>query len=246
MGQRERIQSTKTAFPGIVKNRQLSQTLIACAIITIALVVIPTFSWLYYRKSLETITRINRPNALVIGAGDGRPIAELELSDVDISGEKQYKDVVFCVYNNVRVSYNLQLAYTTNIGFTYNIFPATKGAGGGNAQVNYLGKDYTFDDSTALAGTFLNQNASTLLAERDGRYHEITYDRLDGTEGAYDNVQANAEPLYWKTSSSQMLPETKDDIGDYINYYVLRIQWGEEAWNNKETDMVYLMAESVN
>ena len=39
------------------------------------------------------------------------------------------------------------------------------------------------------------------------------------------------------------MPRPKKD-GYYINYYVLRVSWGESLVNNKETDMVYLMVET--
>ena len=64
---------------------QIRQAIASVVISVIALLVVPTFSWLYFRRSLETTTMINRPNALVIGAGDRRAISELELSDVDTS-----------------------------------------------------------------------------------------------------------------------------------------------------------------
>lgn len=218
----------------------IASVIIAC----IALLVVPTLSWLSYRKSLETTTRVNRPNALVIGAGDAQSISQLELSDVDVSGVQKFKDVVFCVYSKYNISYYLQLAHTTNIGFTYTIFPATMGSDGEADTVSYLGKEYSFDSNKTLAGQYINQSASTQLAEKTGTYHDKTYNRLDGTEKSYDNVQAHAEPLYWKTNGEQQFNQ-KDEIGDYINYYVLRISWNDEIWNNKETDMVYLMAESL-
>ena len=39
-------------------------------------------------------------------------------------------------------------------------------------------------------------------------------------------------------------PGDSNKEGYYINYYVLRVSWGESLVNNKETDMVYLMVET--
>lgn len=66
------------------------------------------------------------PNALLIGAGDAKPIQQLELSNIDVSGAQKYKDVVFCVYSTKPgLAYHLQLAHTTNIGFSYEIDKAS-------------------------------------------------------------------------------------------------------------------------
>lgn len=69
-------------------------------------------------------------------------------------------------------------------------------------------------------------------------YHEKTYEK-------YGNVQISAEPLYWKTASQEKLPDEKqkpDKNGNYVNYYILHITWDETVQNNKETDMIYIMA----
>ena len=88
----------------------------------LALLVIPVFAWLYMQRSMETITKVNMPYALLIGAGDAKPIQQLELSNIDVSGTQKYKDVVFCVYSEKQSKSNyLQLAHTTNIGFEYEM-----------------------------------------------------------------------------------------------------------------------------
>ena len=51
-----------------------------------ALLALPVFAWLYMHRSIETITKVNMPNALLIGAGDAKPIQQLELSNIDVSG----------------------------------------------------------------------------------------------------------------------------------------------------------------
>ena len=44
--------------------------------------------------------------------------------------------------------------------------------------------------------------------------------------------------------SKEVLPDKdkKDDTGYYVNYYILHISWDENVKNNKETDMIYIMA----
>ena len=72
-------------------------------------------------------------------------------------------------------------------------------------------------------------------------FHGTTYD-------AYNNVQISAEPLYWKTTEKQTLNKitsaitTIDKDTYYVDYYILRISWDDTVQNNKETDMIYIMA----
>lgn len=219
---------------------------VAVIMITIAMVlVVPVLAWFYFQKSLQTVTKINEPLPLEIGAGDARDIAELELSNIDVT-EGTYKDVVFCVYSSQILSYDIQLAHTTNIGFTYTIYPAKKTDDGGTSKVTYLGNDYYFDEEVPVEGSYLNKkDGSSKLASSDGTYHILTYKT---GESSYSNVQASAEPLYWKNIENLTLPDAPSSIeGEniYIDYYVLRISWDSTVQNNKETDMIYLMAEAA-
>ena len=100
-------------------------------------------------------------------------------------------------------------------------------------MVECLGKKYKKGD--LLPGSYLNIDANNRYAT--DAYHKETY-------GDYTKsyVQQSAEPLYWKTSSPVTLPDKEDDTGYYVNYYILHITWGDDVQNNKETDMIYLMA----
>ena len=79
----------------------------------------------------------------------------------------------------------------------------------------------------------MNKKSETRYATN--AYHAQTY-------GSYDHVQISAEPLYWRSTSQETLP-AKPNSGKYcVNYYILHISWGKEVQNNKETDMIYIMA----
>lgn len=194
----------------------------------LALVAVPVLAWLYMQRSMETMTKINMPYAVRIGAGDTQPIQQLELSNIDVSGADKSKDVVFCVYSSeAEKEYYLQLAHTTNIGFSYTIYKASKEDGG---KISYLDKQY--QQSDPLFGGYLNKGENGYATNA---YHEKTYD-------SYSNVQIAAEPLYWKSTKKEALPNDQDDTGYYVNYYILHISWDDTVQNNKETDMIYLMA----
>ena len=232
--QTEKLQDSEKKASHKSWSARKKRAILAVIAAALALLVIPVFAWLYMQRSMETITKVNMPYALLIGAGDAKPIQQLELSNIDVSGTQKYKEVVFCVYSEKQSkSYYLQLAHTTNIGFKYEIYKASRpeaDAPTGDV-VSYLGKQYIKEKQ--LAGSYLNKDENSDHATDE--YHEITY-------GEYNSVQKSAEPLYWKTTSQETLPKEKDDTTYYVNYYILHISWDENVQNNKETDMIYLMA----
>lgn len=219
--------------------KQKNRAVFAAVLAALALLAVPVLAWLYMQRSMETITKINMPNALLIGAGDAKPIQQLELGNIDVSETNKYKDVVFCVYSEKpSINYYLQLAHTTNIGFNYEIYKAELSSQDG--KISYLGKNYK--EGTLLEGAYLNKESNTDYAT--GKYHAITYPNSNGNQtGSYNSVQKSAEPLYWKSAKEEVLPDEdeKDDTGYYVNYYILRIKWNENVKNNKETDMIYIM-----
>ena len=218
--------------------KQKNRAVFAAVLAALALLAVPVLAWLYMQRSMETITKINMPNALLIGAGDAKPIQQLELGNIDVSETNKYKDVVFCVYSEKsEIKYSLQLAHTTNIGFNYEIYKAELSPQDG--KLIYLGKKYTMGEF--LRGDYLNKDSDTGYATN--QYHAITYPNSNGNQiSPYPNVQTSAEPLYWKSTNEEILPDKKDDTGYYVNYYILRIKWDENVKNNKETDMIYIMA----
>ena len=215
------------------KKRYVALALMLSAFLAV-LLVIPVFAWLSYQRTLQTVTRINAPNVLVIGAGNKRDIRELELGNIDVTGSSP-KKVVFCVYSEEKCEYNLQLAHTTNIGLEYTIYPAVIIDANNDLKydesnkVTYL--NTTFGYGEALEGHYIN----TINENNSNNCHEKTY-------GQYMSVQSQAEPWYWKSGST--IKFQNQGNGYYINYYVLSISW-ENVENNKETDMVYLMAEAT-
>lgn len=234
--QTEKLQDSEKKASHKSWSARKKRAILAVIAAALALLVIPVFAWLYMQRSMETITKVNMPYALLIGAGDAKPIQQLELSNIDVSGTQKYKEVVFCVYSEKpSKSYYLQLAHTTNIGFKYEIYKASRPAAETSTEnvVSYLGKQYI--KGKLLTGSYLNKDESSDYAT--DKYHGITYNEYDKTY-----VQKSAEPLYWKTSSPVTLPDKADDTGYYVNYYILHITWGDDVQNNKETDMIYLMA----
>ena len=93
------------------------------------------------------------------------------------------------------------------------------------------GNKYSQDKE--LAGKYLNVDTDGKYATK--LYHKTTY-------GGYDKVQQSAEPLYWRSNEPETLPREANANALYVNYYILHISWDDTVQNNKETDMIYLMA----
>ena len=167
-----------------------------------ALLVLPVFAWLYMHRSMETITKVNMPNALLIGAGDAKPIQQLELSNIDVSGAQKYKDVVFCVYSTKPgLDYHLQLAHTTNIGFSYEIDKASIEYTDGSTYVGTcdtngltgIGK-ITFINGDFFEGTFLD-------GYRNGQ-GVYTWDSGDKYDGEWSSDQMTGTGIYTYSNGS--------------------------------------------
>ena len=204
------------------------RVVISVIIAALLLLTIPVLAWFSRQRSMETMTQINLPYALRIGAGNTQPIQQLELSNIDVS-KKKYEDVVFCVYSQgENEKYYLQLAHTTNIGFRYTIYKASVQQDG---EISYLGNQYRQGDE--LAGKYLNVDTDGKYATN--QYHQTTY-------GNYGKVQQSAEPLYWRSDKQETLPGEANANALHVNYYILHISWDDTVQNNKETDMIYLMA----
>ena len=124
---------------------------------------------------------------------------------------------------------------------------------------------YPYITDTPVSGTLLNPkdkvtfagdtpvkigDGSTTLG--DGTYHSHNYSWYnsdgqpktddEGHELTYDNVNEFAEPLYWQATDLQVNSQGKTDSGDFVDYYVLKLEWNESFLNTKETDMIYITA----
>ena len=105
---------------------------VVASILTLFLVVGGSvYAWFALSGNLETLTKVKEPENMDIRAGGGigtaspDPVVNFDLSDIDIEsiakGTPELR--VFTVSTgDYRMKYKLQLAYTTNIPFTYKIY----------------------------------------------------------------------------------------------------------------------------
>ena len=250
-----------------LKGKQKAEFIIASFLTITLLIVFPVLAWFSNNRNLETITKIREPGDIIIRAGksdaaasDADPIVNFEMKEIDIedvaSGNSaQY---VFSVKpGDYTTKYDLVLAHTTNIPFTYTIYKASDvdTAGMTEEQKNALVIYHPRNDSTKttyykkgdkLDMTELNTDSGDTgrnLAEKNDEYYNNTYD-------AGDDPEMYAVPIYMKTDKS--ITHSKDSEDSY-DYFILEINWDEntgtgnydkwnKAVNNKETDMIYITA----
>lgn len=243
--------------------------LIAAGVLTLAfLIVIPTYAWFSNRRQVATMAKINSPAKLSIKSGNVDDIIQFELADIDVGNGSTAgsKDFVFCVEGEDVSRYNIQIAHTTNINFTYTLYRAHSDSNGlvvykdADLNVHRYSKAAKFVDSDNpnAYGGYINAVVQDGRLMANSAYTEKSYSDSNYSDGSGNNhVQRYAEPLYWQTKSSIQARaydgSTPYDeyvaVGSenkFLNYFVLEVSWeaGDiPEGNYKETDLIYITAQ---
>ena len=236
--------------------------LIFCVALMILFISGASFAWLYIYRNLNDLGMIKAPIHLELRAGALESIQEFDLGEIDVSSPSHSQSYVFAVYGDKGSSYKIQLAYTTNIPFTYTIYSAKQYASEeeGNADTGKTEADvvytehkesgadtYYYYKQDGIPYKILNQNGS--VAKKEGAYHNKTYGNSESDTNAYSHVQINAEPMYWQSVTSYKLgiDDCSETVGSTsVAYYILTVSWTEAQitsgliLNNKETDLIYI------
>mgnify|MGYP005833984851 FL=1 len=123
-------------------NKKKKIQLVAATALTAALLVaLPLYAWFTHTRSIAMKTKINAPTQLYITAGNKESVANLEMGNIDVESETRYKDFVFGISGKYVSKYQIQLAHTTNIPFTYKIYRASSVENAGADTVEYVSED---------------------------------------------------------------------------------------------------------
>ena len=181
----------------------------------------------------------------------------------------------FCVAGDYVPDFTLQLAHTSNNPFKYEIFEGTvylteaAAQASGNDYVEYnvtydlsgisvdgLSRDsVTAGDILYIAkGSSLQTGSAANTAGFTGRYLNMSNDNRTATtkylEECYGDysIYTNYElPLYWQCSSIPSVDDPLNHGNTFFKTFIIEVSWdADEARNNKETDIVYLMAYTGN
>ena len=247
-----------------MEKRSLRKIFISVLLLILSIAVaIPSFAW-FVKTSLVAYAPVSSNESLYIGAGhiqltkDGserdifdtdypfEDVRYLYLEGIDATDGNPYQDFVFCVYGENIANFKLQLAYTTNNQFDYEIYEAMEATVDSTGAVRYDVHDdteghlqtyyYTTKTGVAIAGTFLNKTTSGGETLADSTKHADTY-------GSYASSKVNkyAEPIYWQTSSSI----SGNAAEAFVKYFILRVIENGKNVNDRETDVICIAAKSA-
>ena len=237
------------------KTRKMYISSVIALILALLALIGVTLSWFFYRRELDTLTWIKTPIRLNIGSGNDHDIAYLDLGSIDANTSGREIERVFCVYGEPVDIYSLQLAYTTNIAFYYDIYRASYNPDNGNVVFTYTDSNgdhtekfsYNASDQVIAAKPLNKMNETEISAHQS---HTLSYGDDKGLNPVDPSkVQSNAEPLYWLASENglnvmnpkNVQTNSTTNSAYFCDYYVLKIHWDEgTVINDKETDMVYL------
>lgn len=255
---------------GLQKSKKI-QLIIAALLTTIVFFAAPTLAWFSYQRQIATMAKINSPAKLAIKSGHNEDIIHFEMSGINVGSNNSSGSefFVFCVEGEDIATYNLQIAHTTNIPFTYTLYKAHESDSG---TVEYEGMDATyhytlaerFYDNSSYAergvyGGYINDSGNSSRTIADSNYMEKSYALTDyNALGSGTHVQRYAEPIYWQTKAS-IHPNWTDNndvqyneygINDpdnrFLNYFVIEVSWENGTFpegNDKETDLIYITAQ---
>jgi hypothetical protein len=215
------------------KKRNIAVTALLACVVAVCLF---TFAWFFNSRHVNTFAYIEQPTELAIKGPNQTVIEQLDLSKVDLSSETRKASLVFCVTGSVE-KYKLELAYTTNVPFTYTIRPTKQTTENSEGSLIYVDKGATYyyptDSAPLTDGTYINSDGSNPPNATDAK-HAAAY-------GEYDRVQKHAEPLYCLYKG--IVPKKQTAGESFTDYYILELSWSaNDANHQKETDLVYLLA----
>ena len=240
----------------VVKNKKKPSplTIFMIFFLVTAFLVVTVHGWFSYMRKAMAIYEISNPTALYISAAQQEDINYIDLSGIDVSDANHYKDFVFEISGLNIGHYKIQLAYTTNNQFTFELYTAyvtdsensvpndaqsvvTYTMHNSSAQKYYY---YIPSGGTPIAGTFKNKLSNEYaIIDASNKYYKLTYGEDESDTNPYSLVNANAMPLYWQTSNSET-----GSSGEFTKRYMLRVKWSESRVNDKETDIIYIAAKT--
>lgn len=244
--------SLKTKYSDRPRSKKV-QLILALVFTVTLMITIPVLAWFSHQRNIATMAKINSPASLNLKAGHEEDIIQLKLSGINVGDENTSgsKDFVFSVEGKDVSGYKLQLAHTTNIKFTYSIYKAIELAANEDGAVKYVTaneEDIYYRKTIALAGSYVNNTTKNSRTIGNNQYTDKSY-----TNG--ESIQDFAEPLYWQVTSAINPKEIYEGTTSYnaysgvsgkdkefLNYYVLHVEWDASVINDKETDIVYITA----
>ena len=220
------------------------------ALVISGLLLVVSYAWFYTRREMSTAAWIKAPVVLDIRAGNDQDIKYLDMGNIEVGETDGYKDYVFCVYGKPVDNYSLQLAYTTNIAFHYDVYRADLSEDGDIVFQSPKGSACfkRVNNAPVIKGLSMNEIKAQNSSPSQYQSHDLSYGD-EKKENIVDKakVQGNNEPLYFLAEENGVKVMKPRNIlknnTDFLDYYVIRVRWkAGEVHEDKETDIVYLTA----
>lgn len=188
---------------------QLILITLALTAVVVLVAIAGTRAWLFHQREMATMTMIQFSELNLEGQNVGT--LPIDLGEIDMK-DAGFKRIPFRVRAKAGTNYILQIGHTTNLPLSYEI---------------QLLDSWDGETEKVISGANLNLAEDNPTA--NDKYHGQTY--ITG-----ENVQINAEPVYWQSG-----PCICDGSG--IDNYVLIVSWSyDEGVVDKDTEMIYLTA----
>lgn len=228
---------------------------------------IPVFAWFAYQDKIAVMSKIKEPPSINLASGGDDPALYISLENIDVSKSPAEKYVVFSVEPGKYSAYDIQLTHTTNIPFTYELFRVKEDEDG---TIEYTDHTRTVDTETELKYAVMTDITDTITLSGKINLSDINPDssgtRTLGNEETLaslsrrnysvtdDNVNQYVKPLY---SIARKIPQLNASVdgSDDRDYFAIKITWTtnpnlneedegywDNAYNNKETDIIYISA----
>ena len=213
------------------------------ALVVSGLLLAASYAWFYMQRQMSTAAWIKAPVVLDIRAGNNQDIKYLDMGDIEVGETDGYKDYVFCVYGKPVDNYSLQLAYTTNIAFHYDVYRADLSEDGDIVFQSPEGSACfkRVNDTPVINGLSMNEIKASPSQYQS---HDLSYgDENKANIVDRNKVQTNNEPLYFLAEENGVKVMQPRNIinNEFIDYYVISVSWkAGEVHEDKETDIVYL------
>lgn len=228
---------------------------------------IPVFAWFSYQDRIETFSKIKEPPSINIASGGDDPAIYISLENIDVSKSNE-KYIVFSVEPGKYSAYDIQLSHTTNIPFTYELYRVQESENGTIEYIDHT-RDVNAEESTLkyIIMTTAEGTTSGKVELKDINPDVGTTGRTLGNEDALasynrqnydtvnDKVNQYVKPIYSVARRIPQLNENEDGSSNR-DYFAIKLSWikgannlteqeadyWNYAYNNKETDIIYISA----
>ncbi len=233
-------------FAALIRAKGARAVVPALVIVLVIAAAGPAAAWFSHRRNVAAVAQLDSPMAIYINAAHMEDIEYLDISGIDMERKDpggsryNYQDFVFTVRGEDIAAFNLQLSYTTNNQFAFEIYNAVESLSPSSGSVAYTATDntvyYYSINGPVIAMDYLNKQDGQMLGKTDDSYYSDTYEDTD-------RVDQYAVPVYSQSHST--VDSEYLNAGEFCNYFILRVKWSPLKTNDKETDIIYIAAKAA-